>query len=210
MENGTDWLARILERLHGSVPCHAREAWLLPGLTAGETQQYRQYFPADPVAAAVLVPILARGEPTVLLTQRAPDLKHHAGQVSFPGGRIEPADADPAAAALREAHEEVGLDAASVSIVGYLPDHIMPSGYRVTPVVGFVQPDASLRLDPREVAETFEVPLSYLFDPSNRRPRRRRYGPGEAEVELCDIPWEGRIIWGATAGMLIALQRLCE
>ena len=205
----TDWLARIRERLQGSAPRHAAEDWVLPGLTTEQSRHYRPYFPAEPVPAAVLVSVIARPEPTVLLTQRAADLRHHAGQVSFAGGRIEPEDADPAAAALREAHEEIGLPGEFVSVVGYLPDHIMPSGYRVTPVVGLVRPGFELAPDPAEVADTFEVPLAYLFDPANRRPRRRRYGPDEAEVELCDIVWGERIIWGATAGMLVALQRLC-
>jgi len=205
---GMDCLARIRERLQGSVPHHAPEDWVLPGLTAAETQRYRRYFPVEPVPASVLVSIVTRDEPTVLLTQRAQDLRHHAGQVSFAGGRIE-AQEDPAAAALREAREEIGLVAEFVSIVGYLPDHIVPSGYRVTPVVGLVRPGFTLTPDPAEVADTFEVPLAYLFDPKNQRPRRRRYGPEEAEVELCDVVWGERIIWGATAGMLGALQRLC-
>ena len=200
---------RIRERLQGSMPRHAPEDWVLPGLTAAQTQRYRRYFPAEPVPAAVLVSVIARDEPTVLLTQRAEDLRHHAGQVSFAGGRIEAEDANPVAAALREAQEEIGLEPEFVNVVGYLPDHIMPSGYRVTPVVGLVRPGFTLVPDPAEVADTFEVPLAYVFDPINQRPRRRRYGPEEAEVELCDIVWGERIIWGATAGMLITLQRMC-
>ncbi len=204
-----DWLARIRERLQDSAPRHAPEDWLLPGLTAGQTRRFQPYFPAEPVPASVLVPLVTHAEPTVLLTQRAADLRHHAGQVSFPGGRIETDDADPAAAALREAREEIGLGVEFVTLVGYLPDHIIPSGYRVTPVVSFVRPGFALALDPGEVADTFEVPLAYVFDPANQRPRRRRYGPQEAEVELRDIVWRDRIIWGATAGMLLTLQRLC-
>ena len=208
-----DWVGRIRRRLAGSVPDHERAAWLLPGLTAQQTALYRRYFPPHPVAAAVLIPVIARADPTVLLTQRSADLRHHAGQISFPGGRIEAGDAGPAAAALREAREEVGLEADFVEISGYLPDHITPSGFRITPVVGIVRPGFTLRLDSNEVAELFEVPLAHVFDPARRRPRTRRFGPDEsgeeAEVQLCDIPWEGRIIWGATAGMLITLQREC-
>ena len=108
----------------------------MPGFSAADSQKYRQYFPANPLPAAVLVPLVERPKLTVLLTQRATQLRNHAGQISFPGGRIEPSDSDPKAAALREAHEEIGLDASFVSVVGYLPDHIVMTGFRVTPVVG--------------------------------------------------------------------------
>jgi 8-oxo-dGTP pyrophosphatase MutT (NUDIX family) len=197
--------------LAGSQPRHAREDWLLPGLTAAESQQYRAYFPADPRPAAVLVPLVEREpEPTVLLTQRATQLRNHAGQISFPGGRIETFDAGPAAAALREAREEIGLDERFVSVVGYLPDHVLLSGFRVTPVVGFVRTGFELLPQPQEVHDTFEVPLSFIFDPANRRPRRRRFpGGGETEIEVYDIPYGDRNIWGATAGMLMTLHRTC-
>jgi 8-oxo-dGTP pyrophosphatase MutT (NUDIX family) len=145
-----------------------------------------------------------------LLTQRATQLRKHAGQISFPGGRIEPEDADPKAAALREAHEEIGLDARFVTVVGYLPDHILLSGFRVTPVVSFVRTGFELLLDATEVQDTFEVPLSFIFDPANHRLRRRRFGFGEVEMELCDIPYGDRNIWGATAGMLMTLYNVVQ
>jgi 8-oxo-dGTP pyrophosphatase MutT (NUDIX family) len=207
-----DWGRRIREVLAGSEPRHAVADWLIPGLTAEQTRQYREYFPTDPAAAAVLIPIVERGaELTVLLTQRATQLRHHAGQISFPGGRIEPQDSGPRAAALREAHEEIGLDERFVSVIGYLPDHIVISGFRVTPVVAFVQPGFELLLDATEVQDTFEVPLSYIFHPGNHRIRVRRFGfgHGETEAELRDIPYGERNIWGATAGMLMTLYRLC-
>jgi 8-oxo-dGTP pyrophosphatase MutT (NUDIX family) len=204
-----DWRARIRAKLANTQPRHAVEDWLVPGLSAVESRRYRGFFPAAPIPAAVLVPLVEREkELTVLLTQRATQLRNHAGQISFPGGRIEADDASPQAAALREAREEIGLDQRFVSVVGYLPDHVLISGFRVTPVVGFVQPGFGLMLDATEVQNTFEVPLSYIFEPSNHRVRRRRFGYGEAEVELCDIPYGDRNIWGATAGMLLTLYHL--
>ena len=205
-----DWRLRVRECLAGSVPQHSVDDWLFPGLTAQETRQYRAHFPTDPVPAAVLVPLVEREpEPTVLLTQRASELKNHAGQISFPGGRIEPTDASPAAAALREAREEIGLEEGFVSVVGYLPDHVLMSGFRVTPVVSFVKTGFLLKVDAKEVQDTFEVPLSFVFNPANHRIRRRRFGPEEAEIELRDIPYGERNVWGATAGMLLTLYRMC-
>ena len=204
-----DWAAIIRAKLSGSEPRHAVDEWLAPGLSAAATRAYRSYFPANPVPAAVLVPLVERAELTVLLTQRATRLRSHAGQVSFPGGRIEAGDGSPRAAALREAREEIGLEERFVSVVGYLPDHIVMTGFRVTPVVAFVQPGFSLAPDTREVADTFEVPVSHVFDFSNYRVRRRRSGFTGEEVEFYDIPYGGRDIWGATAGMLMTLYRIC-
>lgn len=207
-----DWGRRVRECLAGSIPRHDPSEWLIPGLTAEESRKYREFFPVDPIPAAVLVPIVERApDLTVLLTQRATQLRHHAGQVSFPGGRLESLDEGPRAAALREAREEIGLDPALIEVAGYLPDHIVISGFRVTPVVGFVQPGFEPLLDAEEVQDTFEVPLAYIFEPANHRMRRRRFGfgRGDAEVELCDIPYGDRNIWGATAGMLMTLYRLC-
>jgi 8-oxo-dGTP pyrophosphatase MutT (NUDIX family) len=205
-----DWGNRIRECLVGTTPSHAAEGWLLPGLSAGQSSEYRRFFPARPVPAAVLIPIVDRERQlTVLLTQRATQLKNHAGQISFPGGRMEPDDNGPSATALREAQEEIGLDPRFVSVAGYLPDHIVISGFRVTPVVGFVRPGFELLLDSVEVANTFEVPLEHLFDPNNHRSHRRLLGGGEAEIEVCDIPYGEHSIWGATAGMLLTLYRIC-
>jgi 8-oxo-dGTP pyrophosphatase MutT (NUDIX family) len=205
-----DWPARIRERLAGSRPRHESAQWLVPGLTAQQSRAFHAFFPAEPIPAAVLVPIVEHpGEPTVLLTQRATQLRNHAGQVSFPGGRIEPHDASPAAAALREAHEEIGLEESCVSVVGYLPDHVVISGFRVTPVVAMVRPGFELFLDAQEVEDTFEVPLGFVFDPRNHRPRVHRFRTAEAEARMFDIPFGNRNIWGATAGMLVTLYRLC-
>ncbi len=204
-----DWRERIRSKLAGTQPRHAIEDWLIPGLSLEDSQAYRALFPPLPVPAAVLIPLVERTDGlTVLLTQRASQLKNHAGQISFPGGRIEPEDASPLAAALREAREEIGLDERFVTLAGYLPDHILLSGFRVTPVVAFVRPGFELLLDGQEVADTFEVPLSHVFEPVNHRARRRRFGHGQTDIDVWDIPYGERNIWGATAGMLLNLYKL--
>jgi 8-oxo-dGTP pyrophosphatase MutT (NUDIX family) len=204
-----EWKARIIERLAGSEPRHAAADWLLPGLSREQTHAYGRLLPENLSAAAVLMPLIERaGELSVLLTQRAVELKSHAGQISFPGGRLE-ANESPLQAALREAREEIGLDPSYVSLAGYLPDHVLLSGFRVTPVVGFVSSGFELLLASNEVQGSFEVPLNYVFDPANHRTRLRRLADGAAEIELCDISFGIHHIWGATAGMLITLYRLC-
>jgi len=169
-----------------------------------DPRRLESLIPAPATRAAVLVPIVDRGdELTVLLTLRALDLKHHAGQISFPGGRLEPGDADATAAALRETEEEIGLSRAFVEVLGRLPEHAVITGYRVTPVVGFVRPSFTLVLDPTEVVGTFEAPLRHLLDPATHARRKRRIA-GE-EIETIDLPWGSFNIWGATAGMLLTL-----
>jgi 8-oxo-dGTP pyrophosphatase MutT (NUDIX family) len=182
------WLAgarpEVMERMRGSLPAHR-------------------------VPAAVLVPLVERDVGlTVLLTQRADTLKDHAGQISFPGGRIEPQDSDAWHAALREAQEEIGLSPDYVEFAGYLPDHLVGTGFRVTPVVGFVSPRFELRIAAAEVHDVFEVPLSFILDAANHKSRMRKLG--ELSFEVYDIPYGDRNIWGATAGMLMTFRRLLQ
>ncbi len=181
--------------------------WRIGAVARDVRLELRRYFPDAPTPAAVLVPIIDRGDNlTVLLTERASDLRHHAGQISFPGGRIESTDGTPIEAALREAEEEIGLSRDFVEVIGVLPDHMIVTGFRVTPIVGLVRPGFELRIDPGEVASTFEMPLSFLLDPNNHVRRKRRFE--NHEVELTDLPWGERNIWGATAGMLFTLYRV--
>jgi 8-oxo-dGTP pyrophosphatase MutT (NUDIX family) len=188
--------------------CRRDEAELRIGhLPRSTLQRLGSAFPAVIARAAVLIPVVDRGDDLgVLLTLRADDLKHHAGQIAFPGGRIEPGDADAVAAALREAHEEIGLEREFIEVIGTLPDHVVITGYRVTPVVGLVRPGFELKLDPVEVAGTFEAPLRHLLDPSTRSRRFRRFGA--EEIETFELPWGSFNIWGATAGMLLTLREV--
>jgi 8-oxo-dGTP pyrophosphatase MutT (NUDIX family) len=156
--------------------------------------------------AAVLFPIVQRvGGATVLLTQRTAHLKDHPGQISFPGGRREPADPSPAHTALREASEEIGLSPAHVEIAGYLPEYLTSTGFRVTPVVAMVTPPFDLRLDAFEVAEAFEVPLAFLLDPVNHQQHSLHYR-GKLRHYYA-MPYGEYFIWGATAGIIVSLCR---
>ncbi|MCB4822172.1 CoA pyrophosphatase [Roseicella aerolata] len=161
--------------------------------------------PARIVPAAVLVPIVLHPEPTILLTLRAATMSSHAGQVSFPGGRIE-AGETPEAAAVREAAEEVGLDPRLPELLGRLPDHATGTGFRITPVVGFVPPPLNLVPDPREVEEPFELPLSVVLDP--HAPERRQAEWKGRLREFWVWPHERHYIWGATAAILVNLARI--
>jgi len=155
----------------------------------------------DPTAASVLVPLVLREEGlTLLLTQRTAHLTDHAGQISFPGGRAEDYDESPIATALREAEEEIGLARAHVEVLGCLPDYFTGTGYRVTPVVGLVQPPFELNADPNEVAEIFEVPLAFLMDGANHQRLSVQLESGRRTFYA--MPYERFFIWGATAGML--------
>lgn len=159
---------------------------------------------ADLRPAAVLVPIVLREKGlTVLFTRRTDHLAHHAGQISFPGGHIEEGDPEPAAAALRETEEEVGLDRRHVRVIGRLDRYVTRTGFDVTPVVGLVTPPFAVTPDPTEVAEVFEVPLAFLLDPANHK-RMSRDVEGVAR-HFYAVPYGDYFIWGATAGMVMNL-----
>ncbi len=169
----------------------------------------------EPVAAAVLVPLVQRADGLhVLLTRRTDHLRDHAGQISFPGGRAEPEDGSPAATALREAQEEVGLRPGEVDVIGQLPPYTTVTSYVVTPVVALVRAPYTLALDSFEVAEAFEVPLPHLMDPAHHR--RHVFSHDGGERQFLSMPWTADpaqgpareyFIWGATAAMLRNLYR---
>ncbi len=156
-----------------------------------------------PKAAAVLIPIVARETPTVLMTRRTVLLRKHAGQISFPGGQIDPGDAGAAEAAIREAEEEVGLDPRLVEPLGRLDPYIAPTGYHITPVVARVDPALELRLNPDEVEAAFEVPLEFLMTPANHR-RGSREWDGVRHF-FYEMPYDEHYIWGITAGIIRGL-----
>ena len=162
-----------------------------------------------PISAAVLVPVVLGEEPSILLTKRTSHLSAHAGQVSFPGGRLDPEDSGPEAAALREAHEEIGLGPMSVEILGRLTDHITGTGFRITPVLSVIPPALTYELSPHEVEAIFELPMRVVLDPD--APRRQRQHVRGVWREYWVWPHPDHFIWGATAAILVQLaQRLRE
>jgi 8-oxo-dGTP pyrophosphatase MutT (NUDIX family) len=162
---------------------------------------------APPRPAAVLVPIVLREPLAVLLTQRSHDMPSHPGQISFPGGKMEEQDSDPVACALREAREEIGLGPEFVEPLGFLDSYRTGTGFQISPVVGFVRPGFRMVLDAREVLEVFEVPLAFLMEEANHQKHAREWRGRQRSYYA--MPYEGRYIWGATAGMLKNLhQRL--
>ena len=162
---------------------------------------------AASTVAAVLIPVIAHPQGlTVLFTQRTTHLRSHSGQVSFPGGRAEPSDVSAEFTALREAQEEIGLSPTAVEVLGKLPDYRTRTGYRVTPVIGLLVPPIAFRPDPHEVAEIFEVPLDFLLDEGNRERRTREF-QGQ-QVGYYVIEYGEKVIWGATAGMLVNLHKM--
>ncbi len=155
--------------------------------------------------AAVLIPITDRADPGVILTQRPEWLRSHAGQVAFPGGKIDAGDTDAIAAALREAEEELAMPPEHVTVLGETDIYHTGSGYRIAPVVGIIPPDLPLIANPDEVSDWFEVPLAFLLDPANLE-RRQGIWQGQNR-QYYDMNWQGRRIWGVTAGIIANLAR---
>jgi len=188
------WLADRLARPAPASALNLTDGFRLPGREGA------------PKPAAVLVPLVNRDQGlTVLFTERSLDLPDHPGQISFPGGRIEPEDRDAGVAALREAYEEVGLAQERVTVLGRLAEYETVTGYRVTPIVGWVEPPFAVKPDPVEVADVFEVPLSFLLEPANQQRHFRMIG--DRRRDYYAIPYGERYIWGATAAMLLILDR---
>jgi 8-oxo-dGTP pyrophosphatase MutT (NUDIX family) len=206
-----DWRARLRRRLL-DVPEHRLEYCRAAGLareSAAVRAQLRASWPASLKLAAVLVPIIDREPlPALLMTVRASHLRRHAGQISFPGGRLEAHDADLAAAAMRETEEEIGIAAAAIAPIGFLPDHVVQTGYRITPVVALVRPGLTLRPDGTEVAEVFELPLTVALSADNYHVSRRTIR--DVEVDTWELSFGRYNIWGATAGMLANLREVFD
>ncbi len=197
----------IRECLAGTeIPGDPLDVVMPPG--SGEwPEDLRRKMCEDLKPAGVLIPIVEHADSlTVLLTQRSAGLKNHAGQVSFPGGRMESADADIAETALRETHEEVGIRPEQVKIAGYLPPMLTVTGYAVTPIVGLVAPGISLTLDRSEVELAFEVPLSFLLDENNQQSSEREVRG--VTVPIIEFHYAKQRIWGATANMLIEFRKI--
>ena len=191
-----------------------RQRFLMPPVWTPEIRKEPRFNAREPAHASVLVALVERDELTVLLTQRTDHLHDHPGQISFAGGRVEPTDADATTTALREAHEEIGLEASFVDVLGAMPTYTTGTGFIVTPIVALVRPGFAVNPDPFEVADVFEVPLSFLMNPANHR--RHAIEVDGARREFLSMPWDevnaqGQprrfFIWGATAAMLRNLYR---
>ena len=186
------------------TPAALQARFAQPPVWQPELMRERKFLDRPPAQAAVLLGIVMRDEPTVLLTQRPSHMSTHAGQIAFAGGKCDEEDADAAATALREAQEEVGLEAKHVQVLGTLPEYITGSAFHVTPVVALIEPAMRLQLNTDEVADAFEVPLAFLMNPAHHRWHRYEY---EGVVrEWLSMPYQDgerlRFVWGATAGML--------
>ena len=199
--------ARLQERLAGTRAPEDPFDVILPPGSERWTAVMHERITRTLCPAGVLIPVIERvAGLSVLLTQRSADLKHHAGQVSFPGGRMEEHDADVVQTALRETHEEVGIPPQAIDVVGYLPPMPTVTGYAVTPVVGLVSADVPLRIDRTEVEYAFEVPLAFLLDRRNERALERVYEG--RRIPTVEFHYEGERIWGATAHILVELRRI--
>jgi 8-oxo-dGTP pyrophosphatase MutT (NUDIX family) len=190
---------RLADRLRAALAAGS-SADLLPG-------DMIEHDPFSGTPAAVLVAVTDRPQPGVILTVRREHLRTHAGQIAFPGGRIDPGE-DAIAAALREAHEEILLDPAAAEVIGAIDTYRTVTNYRVTPVLAVIPPDLPLEPHEHEVADWFEAPLAFVLDPANQQ-RRSALFQGR-ERHYYEIDWNGRRIWGATAAMIVNLSRLLQ
>ncbi|MBY0463891.1 MAG: CoA pyrophosphatase [Burkholderiales bacterium] len=195
-------LPAVNPAVFGATALRARFA--NPPAWSPEVQREKKFGNRQPADAAVLMAIVQRAEPTLLLTQRASHLNTHSGQIALPGGKVDVTDVSHIAAALREAHEEVGVPPEKVDVLGCLPVYVTGTAFTVTPVVGLLPPDVQWVPNASEVADVFEVPLTFLLDPANHRLHRVVFEGVEREwysMPYADAMAE-RFIWGATAGML--------
>jgi len=201
---------RLLQRLEGSAPDHRPESLRIGATLAGKTDpRLLALIPPTTRQAAVLIGLREPlDDPGILLTVRADHLRAHAGQISFPGGAVDADDGSVEASALREAHEEVGLQRSQAAVVGFLPDQLVLTGFRITPVVAILAADFTPRPADNEVQEAFLMPLSVLLDQASHVHNRRQIGGLEFEVR--DLQYGEHLIWGATAGMLFALYEMAR
>jgi 8-oxo-dGTP pyrophosphatase MutT (NUDIX family) len=207
----SEFFNRARARLNFEVPPGLSDSTIIP--VTGDQGNDRmlgiiaQEQPIRP--AAVLIAVVEHPQPTVLLTQRSAHLNDHAGQISFPGGKIDPTDASPLDAALREAEEEVGLSRSFVDPIGYLDLYGTSFGFRILPTVARVKPGFDLRINHSEVDDAFEVPLSFLMNPANHQVHSKEFRGMERTYYA--MPFAERYIWGATAGILRVLyERICR
>ena len=186
------------------TPKALRQRFAMPPVWLPEVAREPLFAPNPPALASVLLSIVLREQPMVLLTERTAHMRTHSGQVAFPGGRVDPQDSTPAATALREAWEEVGLDARFVEVLGVLPQYVTGSSFIISPVVALVQPSCQLQPNPAEVASIFEVPLAFLLNPAHHQ--RHIFEWQGVRREWFSMPYQvgdkNHYIWGATAGML--------
>ena len=208
--NSAEFFARTKARLSFDVPPGLVDPNIIPKTgDAGNDRMLEIIAQEQPVRpAAVLIPVVDHPQPTVLLTQRSEHLNNHAGQISFPGGKIDALDASPLDAALREAEEEIGLSREFIDPIGYLDLYATGFGFRILPTVARVKPGFKLRINHAEVDDAFEVPLAFLMDPANHQVHSKEFRGMERSYYA--MPFAERYIWGATAGILRVLyERIC-
>jgi 8-oxo-dGTP pyrophosphatase MutT (NUDIX family) len=197
----TELLALAKSRLSPDVPEALTDPQVIPRLDDPDPAVMAAVAAVRLIrTAAVLVPIVERREPTVLFTERPSHLRDHAGQIAFPGGKIDALDTSPLGAALREAEEEIGLDKRFIEPIGYLDVHVTPGGFRILPVVARVHEGFSLRINSSEVGDAFEVPLAFLMAPQNHKREAAQWNTLPTSVYA--ISYDGRKIWGVTAGII--------